>query len=339
MTNNLEKVTINSSEQWILVRGKSVNATLIIHVQAGPGLPIIPEANAMKKLLHLEDDYLVAYWDQRACGKSFNKNIDPKTINFSQLADDIISCTRYLVEKYKKDKAVIIGYSMGATSSLIAAQKDSKIFDSLFLVGIDIDVPSANKHAIEFAISKSKETNNRKFVTQAVDLSNTPITSARSFQKRAKLLTNLGGIKIKTSYNQLLISTFSNILFSRAYCLSDIPKTIKGMEFCQNAFLPELNKLNLFDKIKSVDIPVHFIQGKQDSVSPYEIAVDYYNYLQADTKTLTSFENSAHFPHNDEPRKFANLIKKTINNLGAPCSPMVVNMSASPKEGPVKIRV
>jgi pimeloyl-ACP methyl ester carboxylesterase len=311
--NNLEKVTINSSEQWILVRGKTDNAPLIIHVQAGPGLPIIPEANAMEKLLHLENDYLIAYWDQRACGKSFSKNIDPKTINFSQLADDIISCTRYLIEKYKKDKAVIIGYSIGATSSLIATQNDSKIFDRLFLVGIDIDVPSANKHAIKFALSKSKETNNRKFLKQAVDLINTPITSAKPFQKRAKLLTNLGGIQVNSSYNQLLISTVSNILFSRAYCLSDIPKTIKGMEFCQNAFLPELDKLNLFDKIKSVDIPVHFIQGKQDSVAPYQITVDYYNYLQADTKTLTCFENSAHFPHYDEPRKFANLLRDTIN--------------------------
>src|SRR4029453_17381199 len=66
---SLEKVVINDSEQWILVRGKSSKAPLILHVQAGPGLPIIPEARAMEKKLNLETDYLVAYWDQRACGK------------------------------------------------------------------------------------------------------------------------------------------------------------------------------------------------------------------------------------------------------------------------------
>src|SRR5690348_9449540 len=74
----LQKVNINNSTQWILVRGKSIDNPLIIHVQAGPGLPMIPEANAIEKLLHLEEDYLVAYWDQRGCGKSFDKNMDPK---------------------------------------------------------------------------------------------------------------------------------------------------------------------------------------------------------------------------------------------------------------------
>ena len=58
--NYLEKVMINDSEQWILVRGKSSEVPLIIHVQAGPGFPMIPEAHTMDKNLHLENDYLVA---------------------------------------------------------------------------------------------------------------------------------------------------------------------------------------------------------------------------------------------------------------------------------------
>ena len=126
--NNLEKITINNSDQWVLVRGENINAPLIIHVQAGPGLPMISEANTLGKLLNLENQYVVAYWDQRGCGKSFNKNIDPETITLSQMSDDIIECTRYLLKKYNKDKAVLIGYSIGATASLMAAVKNSTLF-------------------------------------------------------------------------------------------------------------------------------------------------------------------------------------------------------------------
>src|SRR5436190_451224 len=137
--NSLEKIMINNSQQWLLVRGKSTNNPLILHVQAGPGLPMIPEAGAMEKLLHLENNYLV---------------------------------------------------------------------------GMDIDVPTANKYAIEFAISKAKEKNNATLLKQAIDLSNISITNARQFQKRAKLLADLGGIKKGSSYNQVLISTISNMIFS-----------------------------------------------------------------------------------------------------------------------------
>jgi len=313
---SLEKIRINNSGQWLLVRGKSTNNPLILHVQAGPGLPIIPEAGTMEKLLHLENNYLVAYWDQRACGKSFSKKTDPEAINFSQLTDDIIYCTKYLLKKYKKEKAILAGYSIGATLALMAAAKNRNIFDRLFLVGMDIDVPTANKYAIEFAISKAKEKNNATLLKQAIDLSKISITNARQFQKRAKLLADLGGIKKDSSYNQLLISTISNMIFSNAYRLSDIPKTIKGMEYCQNALLPEFDTLNLFDRIKSIEVPVHFIHGKQDGVVPYQTAVKYYEYLQANKKTFTCFDNSAHMPHYDEPGKFAKLLRDTINNQG-----------------------
>jgi pimeloyl-ACP methyl ester carboxylesterase len=312
--NRLEKVTINNSGQWLLVRGKRTDTPLIIHVQAGPGLPMIPEAASMKRRIGLENNYLVAYWDQRACGKSFSKRTDPATINFSQLTDDVIHCTKYLLEKYKKKKATIIGYSIGATLALMAASKDDSLFDRLFLVGMDIDVPAANRYAIGFAISKAKEKNNGALLKLAIDLSRTSITDARQFQRRAKLLTDLGGIKIGSSYNQLLFATFSNMIFSKAYRLTDIPKTIKGMEYCQNALLPEMNTLNLFNRIKSIDVPVHFIHGQQDAVAPYQTAVKYYEYLQATKKTFTGFDNSAHLPHYDEPKKFAKVLRDIMNN-------------------------
>ena len=121
--NTLEKININNSEHWILVRGRNADAPLFIHVQAGPGLPIIPEASAMEKLLHLENNFLVVYWDQRGCGKSFNNNINPATVNISQLTDDLIECTKYLLNKYNKDKAILSGYSIWCSSLSVGCQK------------------------------------------------------------------------------------------------------------------------------------------------------------------------------------------------------------------------
>ena len=311
--NSLEKVMINHSDQWLLVRGKSDGA-LIIHVQAGPGLPMIPEASTMERKMRFENDYLVAYWDQRGCGKSFSKEIDPITMNFSQLTDDVIACTKYLLKKYQQQKAIIVGYSLGATLALMAASKESRIFHQLFLVGVDIDIPTANKYAIDFTLSKARENGNNSRKKQAMELSKISIDTSKQFQKRAKLLTDLGGIKMNTSYNQLLMSSIANMLLSKAYRLSDISKTIKGMEFCQDALLPEFNALNLFDTIKNIDVPVYFVHGLNDAVSPYQTAVKYYEYLRANKKTFKCFEHSAHMPHYDEPEKFAKLLKEAIKN-------------------------
>jgi len=313
--NSLNKITINGTDQWVLVKGEKADAPLIIHVQAGPGLPMIPEAKTMEKLLHLEQDYLVAYWDQRGCGKSFNKEIDPKTINFQQMTDDIISLTKHLLKQYNKETAIMLGYSMGATTLLMAALQESRLFSHLFLVGVDIDLPKANDYTSQFLETKAKESGNTKWIKQAHDLSLAPIIETKAFQKRAKLLTDLGGMNTKVNYNKLMLSSVKNMACSREYSLSDIPKTIGGMEFSQNAILPEFNELNLFNKIGKVNVPVHFIQGKKDAVAPFQIAVDYFNYLQAPAKSFTSFEESAHLPHYEEPGKFARIIKEKLSYI------------------------
>ncbi len=315
--NHLEKLTINHNEQWVHVRGENRNAPLLIHVQAGPGLPMIPEANALEKLLGFEKNYLVAYWDQRGCGKSFSRHIDPQTITLSQLADDIISCTRYLLKRYNKNKAILVGYSIGATTSLLAAAQNASLFSELFLVGVDIDLPKANSFALEFAKTKAQRQNNRKLLHQIEDLAARPIIDSKRFQQRAKILTNLGGIQHNTTYNQLLISTLRNFLFSKEYTLSDIPRAVQGMDFCQDALLTELDAFNLFAKVKSVDVPVHFFQGKLDGIAPYETAVSFYNYLQAPYKTFTDFNHSAHMIAYDDPELFAKMVNEKIQHKQA----------------------
>jgi pimeloyl-ACP methyl ester carboxylesterase len=313
-TKSLQKIKINGTEQWVLVKGQK-DAPLIIHVQAGPGLPMIPEAKTMEKMLHLEQHYLVAYWDERGCGKSFSKNLDPKTINFSQITDDLISCTRHLLKQYGKKTAILIGYSMGASVALMAAGKESQLFSQIFLVGVDIDVPKANEYTRNFLATKAKESGNSKWMKKVHHLNQEPVLNAITFQKRAKMLTDLGGINTKTSYNQLLIASVKNMICSKEYRLSDILKTIKGMEFSQNAMMPEFDMLNLFTKVEKVNVPVHFIQGKKDGIAPFHLAVDYFNYLQAPAKSFTSFEESAHMPHYEEPVKFAALIKEKLTHI------------------------
>lgn len=268
----------------------------------------------MEDMLHLEQEYLVAYWDQRGVGRSYSKDLDPRTLTFEQLTDDLIRFTSYLLGKFNKREAVVIGYSMGATIALMAAAKESSMFSQLFLVGVDIDLQKAGEYTRNFLSGKAKQSGNRKWMERVKSLNQSPILDSKAFQKRAKLLTDLGGINTKTTYNKLLISSIKNMLRSREYRLPDILKTMKGMEFAQNALLPEFDKLNLFNKIKKVTVPVHFIQGKKDGIAPFDIAVSYFDFLDAPTKSFTPFEESAHMPQYEEPQKFAALIREKLTN-------------------------
>jgi len=309
-TEFLEKIEINNTEQWVLTRGINTEAPLIIQVQAGPGFPMIPEADSMNKLLKWEDDFLITYWDQRGCGKSFNKNINPESITLEQLTEDLIYCTQYLLQRYHKKKAILIGYSIGATLSLFAASKAEHLYSNIFLVGIDIDIPYANRYAIEFIKKKAQEKGKTNILKHLNQTNYTSVKTQDKFQKRAKIISNMGGIMIKKSYAHILLKTLTNMILCKHYKLTDIFRTMQGMEFCQKALLPEMDALNLFKRQLSINTPVHFIQGTHDGVAPFKTSLKYFEFLQAPDKTFTSFEHSAHMPHIEEPVKFYELIKE-----------------------------
>lgn len=83
---------------------------------------------------------------------------------------------------------------------------------------------------------------------------------------------------------------------------------IRGLGLCQNALLPELDKLNLFTSAPAVPVRIHFIHGRRDAVSAHDLAFAYYQAVYSEQKSFTTFEDAAHMAHYDEPDKFAAIV-------------------------------
>src|SRR5690242_13139038 len=86
--NILERIRLGGIEQWIRIQGKDTSNPVLLLIQQGPGLPLVNEAADDHKLWHLEEDFVVVYWDQRACGKSFRSSISPESMTLEQLITD-----------------------------------------------------------------------------------------------------------------------------------------------------------------------------------------------------------------------------------------------------------
>ena len=76
----------------------------------------------------------------------------------------------------------------------------------------------------------------------------------------------------------------------------------------QAAVLSELTSMDLAATLPRLDVPVVMVQGRLDQVAPPEAAERYACALQAPSKQLVWFENSAHTPHLEEPDKFRGLL-------------------------------
>ena len=71
--------------------------------------------------------------------------------------------------------------------------------------------------------------------------------------------------------------------------------------------MSELATLNLLGAVPRLAVPVVMVQGRLDRVAPAAAAQRYALELEAPSKQLVWFENSADMPYFEEPAKFRDL--------------------------------
>ena len=91
----LEAVRLGETEQWIRIRGMDVANPVLLLIQQGPGLPMINEARRFERVLGLEQDFTVVYWDQRGCGRSLRRQ-KTAALSLKSMVVDTVSLLEYL---------------------------------------------------------------------------------------------------------------------------------------------------------------------------------------------------------------------------------------------------
>ncbi|MEZ5769689.1 MAG: hypothetical protein R3D80_20095 [Paracoccaceae bacterium] len=80
-------IELGGVRQYVLIRGRDRTAPLLVNVHGGPGM----SERALYRYHNaaLEDNFTVAYWDQRGAGKSFDPALDPATLTIDRMSTDL----------------------------------------------------------------------------------------------------------------------------------------------------------------------------------------------------------------------------------------------------------
>ena len=125
---------INRSTQRIRLCATRTGLPPLLIVQAGPGLPVLNEVAKLQQRLRLEQQFLVAYWEQRGCGAASRE--DAMSACFQQQVDDLRQVLRWLHEETKQT-AVVLGISVGATIVLRAVEHEPDCVKAVVAVSVD----------------------------------------------------------------------------------------------------------------------------------------------------------------------------------------------------------
>lgn len=305
------KVPIGGIEQYIIIRGKSLDNPVLLMLHGGPGSP-----QAHLNLLHnkeLEDHYIVVNWDQRGAGASYYDDIPEETMTIKQFVDDTYEVSNYLKDRFNKEKIVLLGHSWGSFLGMHTIFTYPDAYYAYVGIGQVSDQRKSEDLSYEWVLKMAKEANNEKALSDLTSIG-APVNGVykdplKGIQLQRKWVTEYGGAAYGKTSKDFFEVMLKPLFSFREYELKDKFNYVKGMQFTQTLIWSEMLNQQLVDVVDSVQVPIYILHGKHDYQTVYSLSKTYIDSLYAPKKEFITFENSSHLvPYNQEIDKFHNIM-------------------------------
>lgn len=316
----LKEINVNGDKQYILVEGKDKEKPFCLFLHGGPGSPFPYGVSARTLYPEITENCVAVYYDQRGSGKSFNKKLTNTTLTLSQFTEDANIIVDYIREHYQQEKIFVIGQSFG---TVIGTQLVSNYPEKFYAyLGISQLTNTSKGQELGYSWLQSEAIANEDKKTLQIleDIGKGPYL-AKDEDQFSDLINQYKGMNYfddtikKVNLFELIKGAFT----SPDYSLQDLYKAfISGPQFSlieSQELKKEIILTNFFDSVKSIDIPVYFIQGKYDKQTNYELAKQYYELLEAPNgKEFITLEHSAHYPNTLDSALMNDTIKKMLED-------------------------
>lgn len=308
-------IDLCGQKQYYLIRGENVNNPVIIWIHGGPASPDTMETYAFSN--YLKDEYTVVAWNQRGCGRTYYKNrdVDPynKTATFEQAQADLDALVDYVCDRFHQEKVILVGHSYGTmVGSKYAIDHPGKV---AAYIGVgQMGAAGSDIYAYEDALSIAKENGDD---TEAM------VTAFKKYQANASLENMLALRNYVSPYHtpEKESNYIWTALTSPYLGVYDVLWFGKQM-----GSLSDFIELNgqLFDYIGSEDvyaygttfqIPVGFISGSCDWITPVKYTEDYFNTITAPQKEMRLIDGWGHTVPQESPKEFADTLIQVINEI------------------------
>lgn len=307
MISLLEEVILGGTKQWILVRGSSEKNPIILFLHGGPGLPMMPFHQYFQN--DIEKKYLVVHWDKRGTGKSYSENIPIESMNLSQILSDAHELVNLLKSRFCKDRIYLAGHSWGSIIGINLINLYPENFCGFISIGQVVDFSKSLNISYAYTLEKAKEQADEEAVNELIGIGEPPFNEDDT--KLSIILRNVGrfGGKMHNEAN------FSNIAKNcEEYTEIDLVNIPKGLDFSDKYLWNEIIRTNMLENHTNFRVPIFFLCGKYDYITPTVLVEEYCKKINAPLKKVIILENSAHYPFIEEPNEFSQSIIEVIES-------------------------
>lgn len=309
-------------DQFVSIRGEDVANPVMVYLQGGPG----DSTHYLQYPVQgdLEDTHTVIHWDQRGAGRTFyaNPQLAPSELSVDRLLADLDELVDYTRDRFGQEKVVIVGHSWGTVlGTLYLHQHPEKVSE---YVGVGQFVNSsegahlAASTAIERARAAGEDEDAAAMAANLVELDRAIAEGeglARwtiDFENRAlshPYLACEGEKGLSHGILTGLASPTMNLQDVRWFLSNDSFEKVYAR---QQPLLDALGSYDLREEGLELDVPVTYVGGACDWITPTVLAEAYAASLTAPSVDFHRIEDAGHAPSVDQPEAYVAALESAL---------------------------
>ena len=292
----LEKVRLGGQDQWIMLRGYSVDRPVILYLSGGPGQSDLPYSRVLFE--DLSRDFVVVSWDQRGTGKSYAALDPTATLTLDQAIADTIELTQYLCDRFDEQKIYLLGESWGSTLGVLAVQRQPELYYASIGSGQMVSQRETDRRIYRDLLALAAQENDTALATKLQSYGEPPygdIPYANAFVM-GQYERLYQPYTPPQSYIQR--GTTANLgpwgILGREYNLVEKVNVLRGLIDMFSILYPQLQTLDFRQTVTQLEVPVYLLDGTAELKGRRDLALAWFEQLQAPHKQRFVFENAAH---------------------------------------------
>lgn len=301
-------VDVNGHELAVMIRGHDTTNPVVLFLAGGPGGS---ELGAMRRHLpELEQHVTVATWDQRGTGKSYDELDPAATLTLESVVADTLAVTDHLRERFGQDRIYVMGQSWGSTLGVLAVQAAPEKYEAFIGVGQMVSQRETDRLFYEDTLAWATATGRDDLVRELTRIGPPPYDSILDYETALSYEHDV--YPYDHSVNAEGEAGFSENLLVEEYTLVEQVHLLGAMLDTFSVLYPQLQEIDFRRTATSLEVPAHFVQGAHEARGRGELFEQWYDMLDAPTKTVAHLDTSGHRPLFEQPDRFVEHLVETI---------------------------
>lgn len=300
----LVALPIGGHQQMLMIRGRDVSGPVLLYLAGGPGGT---DLGAVRRDVGLEEDFVVAVWEQRGAGKSYAALDPAETLTVDQLVSDTIEVTDYLRERFGVEKVFLVGQSWGSTLGVLAVQARPDLYYALVGVGQMVSQRATDVMFWEDTLAWAEATGDEELAA-ALRRNGPP--------PYAELLRYDPVVSHEHDWNSYPELDLSNempgILFVPEYSFMDRVNAFRGFLDTNATLYPQLQEIDFRRDVPSLGVPFYMVLGEHEARGRAVVAEEWFAMVEAPMKERFVIEGAGHRAHFDRPPEFRALMRHVL---------------------------